>query len=44
MYMQHIQDLCQFRLSKPDHTLLLVALLQQQSSHLNGRMIDRRQV
>jgi hypothetical protein len=32
MYIQRIQGLCQFQL-----------LPQQQCSHLNGRMLDRRQ-
>jgi hypothetical protein len=44
MYIQHIQDFCQFRLSTTDHALSLVAPSTTQSSQLNGRMLDRRQV
>jgi hypothetical protein len=44
MHIQHIQGLCQPTRSTADQALSLVILLQQQSSHLNGRMLDRRQV
>jgi hypothetical protein len=44
MYIQYMQGLCQFRLSTVDHSLSLVAPATTASSHLNGRMLDRRQV
>jgi hypothetical protein len=44
MYIQHIQGLCQSRLSSVDHALSLGAPATTAVSHLNGRMLDRRQV
>jgi hypothetical protein len=44
MYIKYIQDLGQSRLSTVDFALFLEASLERQSSHLNGRMHDRRQV
>jgi hypothetical protein len=44
MYMQYILYLCQHRLSTADHAKTSVATLQQESRHLEGRTLDRRQV
>jgi hypothetical protein len=41
---QYVQGLCQSRISTADYALLLVTFATTQSRHLNGRMLDRRQV
>jgi hypothetical protein len=43
-YVQYVQSLCQSRFSTADYALLLLATATTAVSHLNGRMLDRRQV
>jgi hypothetical protein len=45
IHMEYIQGLCQSGLSTTDYALFLVTFARTtQSSHLNDRMLDRRQV